>query len=198
MKLKFLPGSIVQFIRRSWKTLLLIIIVSLTTLILSAAISIWLSSFHNLHLPSLGTIRVVGVEAYGGNISTMQDGKQFIDWGTVYPGTMTNRSFYIKSVSNEPITLQLTVSNLTFQDFEGNIVTETLPVENPLLLTWNYSRMPLNPWEQIFVVLTLEVSSHPEFVEYLIENHVRQFYFDITIGASWAVNITFNYYSVTI
>jgi hypothetical protein len=177
-----MQSFIVQFIRRFWKTLLLIIAVSLATLILSAAISLWLSSFHNLHLPSLGTIRVIGVEAYGGDINATQDGKQFIDWGTVYPGTMTNRSFYIKSISNEPITLQLPIiSNLTFQNSEGNKVIEPLSVENPLRLTWNYSGLPLNPKEQIFVVLTLEISSDSTFIDFIIDNDVKQFYFDITI-----------------
>jgi hypothetical protein len=180
LKLKFPPGPIVQFIRRFWKTLLLITLVSLATLILSAAISIWLSSSHNLHLPSLGTIQVIGVEAYGGDISTMQDGEQFIDWGTVYPGSLTNRSFYVKSISNEPITLQLNISNLTFQNSEGNNVTEPLPVKNPLILTWNYSGV-LNPKEQIFVVLTLEISPDPRFIDFIIDNDVKRFYFDIAI-----------------
>jgi len=170
-----------HFIRRFGKTLLLIIAVSLATLILSVTISIWLSSFHNLHLPSLGTIRVLGVEAFGGNINTTQDGKQFIDWGTVYPGSTINRSFYIKSKSNEPITLQLILSNLTFQNSEGNNVTEALPVENPFSLTWNYTGSPLNPQEQNFVVLTLEVSSDTTFINFIINNDVKQFYFEITI-----------------
>jgi len=124
---------------------------------------------------------VRGVEAFEGNISTAQDGTQFIDWGTVYPGSLTNRSFYIKSVSNEPITLQLIISNLIFQNSEGNNVTEPLPVETPLSLRWNYTGFPLYPKEQIFVVLTLEVSSDPKFINFIIDNDVKQFYFDITI-----------------
>jgi hypothetical protein len=180
LKLKFLQSSIVQFIKRFRRTLLLIIVVSLATLILSAANSIWLSNFHNLHLPSLGTIQVIGVEASDGDITT-QDGKQFINWGTVYPGSLTNRSFYIKSVSNKPITLQLIISSLTFQNSEGYNVTEALSVENPLRLTWNYSDLTLNPKEQIFVVLTLEISSDPEFIDFIIDNDVKQFYFDINI-----------------
>ena len=181
MKLKFQPSSIVRFISRFWKTLLLIIAVSLATLILSTAISLLLRNFHNFHLPSLGTIRVIGVEAFGENINTTQDGKQFIDWGTVYPGSLTNRSFYVKSISNEPITLQLIISNLTFQNSEGNNVMEPLPVENPLILTWNYSGAPLNPKEQIFVVLTLEISSDRRFIDFIIDNDVKRFYFDISI-----------------
>jgi hypothetical protein len=160
--------------------MLLIIIVSLATLILSIIISIWLSRYHNLHLPSLGIIRVVGVKAFGGNIST-QDGRQLIDWGTVYPGIMTNRSFYIISESNTPITLELTVSNLTFQNSKGNNITEALPIENPLSLTWNYSGKPLNPKEQIYVTLTLEITPDLRFIDYVIKNDVKGFYFDIII-----------------
>jgi hypothetical protein len=54
-------------------------------------------------------------------------------------------------------------------------------VENPLRLTWNYSGLPLNPKEQIFVVLTLEISSDSTFIDFIIDNDVKQFYFDITI-----------------
>lgn len=180
-KLKFLLNFGVQFVRRFWRTLLLILIVFFTTLLLSAAVSIWLNRFHNLSFPSLGTIRVISVEAYGGDISILHDGKKFIDWGTVYPGTLTNRSFYIKSISNEPIILQLIVSNVTFKDSMDNNVTATPPLKNPLHLTWNYTNAPINPNEEIYVTLTLEISSETKFVEYVIDNDVKGFYLDITI-----------------
>ena len=141
----------------------------------------WLSSYYNLHLPSVGTIRVIGVEAFGGNLTTAEDGGQVIDWGTVYPGKITNRSFYVRSISNEPIILQLMLSNLTFQNSEGAYVTEPLPLEKPLNLTWNYTGTPLKPSEQICVILTLEVSSDPEFIKYIIGNDVKQFFFIIVI-----------------
>lgn len=150
-------------------------------MLLNVAFSIWLSSSHNLHLPSVGTIHVIGVEAFGGNLTVAQDGSHVIDWGTVYPGTKISRMFYVKSVSNRPITLQLTFSNLTFQDSKGADVTETPPLENPLRLTWNYTGATLKPDEQICVVLTLEVSSDPRFLEYMIDNFVEQFYFVIII-----------------
>lgn len=179
--MNFKLNSVIHFVRRLWKTIVLIVFVSLATLLLSAAVSIWLSSFHNLHLPSVGTIRVIGVEAYGGNLTTAQDGSQVIDWGTVYPGMTTNRSLYIRSTSSEPITLQLIISNLTFKNSEGADVTEPLPLEKPMLLTWNYTGEPLNPKESIHVVLTLEVSSDPRFIWYIIDNNVKQFSFIINI-----------------
>ena len=179
--LKSLLNQLVQFVHRFWRTLLLIIIVSLATLIVSSAISIWLSRFHNLYFPSLGAIRVIGVEAYGGNINTTQNGNPFIDWGTVYLGNSVNRSFYIKSISNELIILQLMISNVTFQNSNGKNVTEDPPIENPLLLTWNYNGTPLNPKEEIFVTVTLMISSDQKFIDYVINNDVKQFFFDIII-----------------
>jgi hypothetical protein len=169
--LKILPNSLIQFLKQSKKTILLIIIVSVATLLLSTMVSIWLSSFHNLHLPSLGTIRVIGVEAYGGNITTTQDGKQIIDWGTVYPGTFTNRSVYIKSISNVPVTLNLTISNVVFQNSTGQNVVENPPIENQLSLTWDYNNNTLlYPNNEIYVTLTLKISSDYGFVNYLINN----------------------------
>ncbi|MEM3623331.1 MAG: hypothetical protein QXR76_06145 [Candidatus Bathyarchaeia archaeon] len=161
---------------------MLIIIVSAATLLFSTMFSMWLSRFHNLHLPSLGTIRVIGVEAYGGNITTAQDEK-IIDWGTVYPGTFTNRSVYIKSISNLPVTLNLTISNIVFQNSTGQNVAENPPIENPLSLTWDYNNTLLYPNDEIYVTLTLIMSSDYSFVNYLINNGVEKFGFGITIKA---------------
>ena len=183
ISLKILPNSLIQSLKQSKKTILLIIIVAAATLLLSTMFSIWLSSFHNLHLPSLGTIRVIGVEAYGGNITTTQDGKQIIDWGTVYPGTFTNRSVYIKSISNVPVTLNLTISDMAFQNSTGQNVIETPPIENPLNLTWDYNNTLLLWDDEIYVTLTLEISSDSSFISYLINNNVEKFDFDITIRA---------------
>jgi hypothetical protein len=141
-----------------------------------------------LRFPSLGTIRVIGVEAYRGDINTTQDGKQYIDWGTVYPGTLINRSFYINnSGSNTPVTLSLSLMNLTFFNSKGKNVTDSLPadIQNPLTLTWNYSNTPINPLEEIYVILTLEASSNSSFLEYLITYEVERFNFEIAIRTVW-------------
>ncbi|MEM2688920.1 MAG: hypothetical protein QXR01_03635 [Candidatus Bathyarchaeia archaeon] len=170
-----------QFVRRFWKTIVLVVLVSSATLLLNILVSSWLSSFHNLHLPSFGTIHVIGVEAFGGNLTATEDGSQVLDWGAIYPGIPATRLFYVKSKSNRPITLQLTVLNLTFQNSKGAIVTELLPFENPLNLTWNYTGAPLEPGEQICLVLTLEASSDPRFIWYIIDNDMKQFSFVIVI-----------------
>ncbi|MEM1582443.1 MAG: hypothetical protein QXK89_08050 [Candidatus Bathyarchaeia archaeon] len=175
--------SLTRFLRKNKKTILLIAFVSAITLLLDASVSIWLSRFYNLRLPSLGTIRVIGAEAYGGDINVTQDQKQYIDWGTVYPGLPVNRSFYIRSQSNVPIALNISILNLTFLNSKGENVTDKLPIKKPLSLTWNYSGTLLNPKQEIYVNLTIEASADPQFLKYLVDYDVQEFGFDIVIVA---------------
>jgi len=184
--MKNLFNSFIEFLRHSKKTALLILIVAATTLILSTMISIWLSSFDNYLIPSLGTIHTTRVKAYGGNI-TLKDGNQSIDWGTIYPGTFTNRSFYVQSQSNIETTLNLTTGNWTFRDSEGGNVTESLAsyIPRPLAmdLTWDYNGTPISPKEEIYVTLTLWASNDIRFINYLIDKKVEEFSLDIHIYA---------------
>ncbi len=173
-----------QFIKRSKKTILLILIVSAATLLISTAVSIWLSSFHNLRLASLGTIIVKGAKVYGGDVQNYTQGKLTLDWGIVYPGVPVTRSFNISSDSNVPITLILldvTSANITFFNSECEIVAETLPIERPITLSSNFNNTTLGPNEVVYATLTLEFSSHPDFLQYLIRNNVTMFSFDIVI-----------------
>ncbi|MEM3765654.1 MAG: hypothetical protein QXU46_01350 [Candidatus Bathyarchaeia archaeon] len=173
-------NAIILFIRRYWKVVILCIAVSLTTLLLSTMVSIWLSRFHNLRLPSLGTIRAIGVEVYSGDL----DGTQ-INWGIVYPGTLTNRSLYIRSESNVPVTLSLKQSNFMLINSKGENVTGHLPLPatEALNLTWNYSGIVLDHEQVIFVTLTLKVSGDLGFIKFLVNYGVVEFNFDIHIEA---------------
>jgi hypothetical protein len=182
--MKNLFNSFIEFLRHSKKTVLLILIVAATTLIFSTMISIWLSSFDNYLIPSLGTIHTTGVNAYGGNI-TLKDGNQSIDWGTIYPGTFTNRSFYVQSQSNIETTLNLTAANWTFRDSEGNNVTGSLPMKpaDAMNVTWNYTGALVSPGKKIYVTLTLWASNDIRFINYLIDKRVEEFSFDMHIYA---------------
>lgn len=182
-KLKFSIKPLIQFILNSKKTILLIAIVSGLTLLISMLASIWLSSYHNTSFPSFGIIRVIGVEAYGGDIRTSPDGQQYLDWGTLYPGTVANNSFYIKSQSNMPVKLNLSVSNFIFKNSLGENVTAAPPISEPLKITWNYNNTLVNPRESVYVTLSLTVSSDIAFLTYVIDNSVKEFAFDITIKA---------------
>jgi len=153
------------------------------TILLNVVVSIWLSCFHDLHILSLGTIKVIDVKVYDGDIIVTQDQKQYIDWGTVHPGLPVNRSLYIKSQSNVPITLNVSIINLRLLNSDGEDVTDKLLVKEPLSLTWNYSGAPLNPGQEIYVILTIRASTDPQFYEYLMYNNVQEFRFDISIIA---------------
>ena len=174
-------GSLANFFKNKKEIILLIVIVSAATLAVSTMMSMWLSRYHNLRFPSRGTIKVIGMEVYGGDINITQEGIPFIDWGMVYPGMVTNRSFYINNTGNTPVTLSLKISNLTFQDTERQNVTENLPLENPLNLTWNYNNTVLERKEEIYVTLTLTAFSNSEFLEYLVAYDVTKFSFDVVI-----------------
>ncbi|MEM2130723.1 MAG: hypothetical protein QXZ70_09015 [Candidatus Bathyarchaeia archaeon] len=182
--MKFSPRSLVQSIVQNKKTILLIVLVSALTLLISNAISTWFSSYHNSSFPSFGKIRVIGVEVYGGNILTSQDGERYLDWGKVYPGTVVTRSFYVKCTSNMPVTLNLAISNIIFKNSQGQNVTRTPPINQPLSITWNYNGAVLKPSESIYITLTLNASSDINFLIYTLDNDIKEFAFDIAIKAS--------------
>lgn len=170
-------NSLIQFLRKNKKTLLPILAVSAVALLLAASILMWLSIDNTLS-PNL---RVIGVEAYGGDINVTQDRKQYIYWGTIYPGLPVNRSFYIKSKSNVPATLNLSILNLVFLNSRGEDVTDKLPIKEPLNLTWNYTGKPLNPGQEIYVAITIETSTDPRFIKYIVDYDVQGFGFEILI-----------------
>ena len=165
--------------RRSWKTALLIIVVAVATLAISASISIWLSRYHNTRFPTLGTIYTIGVEAYWDQNLTNRTTQ--IQWGTLYPDTKTNTTIYLRSTSNIPTTLILQTENWAFTNSSGINITEPSNRQNYMNLTWNYNNQTLNPDETIETTLTVTVTDNLTFLEYLIQNSITTFNFDVTI-----------------
>ncbi len=174
-------NSFIKVLHSQKKIVLLVIAVVIITLLVNTLISMWLSRFHNLRVPSIGTICAIDVKVYGGDI--IQNGSQsYIDWGTVYPGTSTNRSFTILSNSSIEIIPKLELLNVTFLNSEGENVTD--PLNNYMSLTWNYNNTPLKPLQKSNVTLTLSISSSIDFFYFLINNNVTSFSFDIRIYPS--------------
>jgi hypothetical protein len=171
--------SFIASLRVRKKIILLIMVVVAITIIINMTIAVWLSRFHNFNVPTIGTIYTLGVEAHGGDIPA---NTSYVDWGVVYPGTSANRSFFVKSVSTPEITLILEPSNVTFQDSEGRNVTD--PSSSYMSLTWDYDNTPLSYNEEVYVTVTLSVSSSPNFINYLVTNNVTRFSFDMHIYPS--------------
>jgi hypothetical protein len=166
-------------IRRSWKTALLIAIVAVATIAVSASVSLWLSRYHNLRFPSIGTIYTMGVEAYWDQDLTNRTTQ--IEWGTLYPDTTTNITIYLHSISNIPTTLTIKTENWTYTNSADTNVAEPPNRQSYMDLTWNYNNQTLNPDETIETTLTVTVTDDPTFLEYLIQNNITTFNFDITI-----------------
>jgi hypothetical protein len=154
----------------SRRTIILIAIVAVIAIMASAIVATILEKYENLYVPSIGTIRTVGVQAIGGDINQTIQGRQYIDWGEIYPGTQTNRSFALRSVSNSDITLQLNTTNWQPTD-----------ISDYLNLSWNYTEETIRPQQTIWVMLTLSSSSKQSFISYIIGNNVTAFDFDISI-----------------
>ncbi|MCW3986015.1 MAG: hypothetical protein NWE91_06375 [Candidatus Bathyarchaeota archaeon] len=180
MKAKF--DSLITFLRSSKKTILLIIVVALITIVLSTLLAIWLSKIYDLHVPSIGTIHTLGVKAYWD--ANLENETKQVYWGTIYPGSSNNVTLHLQSISNINATLHLSTANWTFQESDGKTVkgpTDTSPYMN---LTWNYNETIIQQNETIQVTLTLSASSSPDFIHYLINNDVKNFSFDIIINTS--------------
>ncbi|NWG10442.1 hypothetical protein HXY33_01635 [Candidatus Bathyarchaeota archaeon] len=164
--------SFLQSIRHFKKTILLIVVVAVASILLTTFVAVLLSRTQNLTIPSVGTIYVVGVEIYGGDMKTT-DGQQYIDWGTIRPGVSINRSFYIRSNSTVDIKLNLSDMNWNPHGLSGNIT-----------LSWDYNGTTISSDEAIYVTLTLSASTDDAFVSYLMSNDIQEFSFDIHIGST--------------
>ncbi|MCK4434061.1 hypothetical protein KAU92_01125 [Candidatus Bathyarchaeota archaeon] len=174
-------NSLVEFLCESKKTVLLIIVVATITLIVSTMIGILLDRANHLYIPSFGTIRTYGVEAYGESIIP-KDGEQIIDWGTIYPGTSISRSFYVHSRSSTDAIVIFETANWTFFDSGDNDVTGFFT--NNMSLKCDYNRTIIPRDERIYVTLTLTAGSSPSFINDIIVKDVQKFSFDIVIYAS--------------
>jgi hypothetical protein len=136
----------------------------------------------HVNFPSIGTIRTIGVKAY--NDSNLQNIITQIMWGATYLGSIINVTLYVKSVSNTETTLDLQTANWTFLNSTNAIVSGPNKTTQYLNLTWNYNNTVINPGEAIPVTLTLSVTDSPTFTQFLINNNVTSFSFDIVVRAT--------------
>jgi len=130
-------------------------------------------------LTSIGNIHTLHVEVYGKDIK-VREGQKFLDWGTVYPGTLTNYTFNVTSRSNIQAKLIIKAINWTFYNSQNQIVKQTNET-NYVILISTYNETLMDPKQTIQVILTLKVIHSDEFIDFLIENDIQTFSFDIRI-----------------
>jgi len=156
--------------RPSKNTMLLIFTVAVVTLLLSSTLSRWLSEVTDLEVPSIGTVKTIGVEAYWDE--KLENKTEAINWAIIWVGSLKNVTLYLRSVSNVETVLVLNTTNW--------IPTN---ISKYINLSWNYNGTPINPDEVIRVTMKLSALSSMRFVEYLISYNVKEFSFDIIIRA---------------
>ncbi len=171
-----------EFLRSSKRTVVLILIVVAITIVISAAVSIMLQRITNLSLPSLGTIKTIGVEAYWDR--NCENETKEVKWDTAWPGSSQNVTFYLRSISNIETTLNLAAMNWSFFDKDKIVVQPPTNISEYMNLSWNYNGTTVHPNEITQVTLTLSASSSKSFITYLISNEVREFSLDIIITTS--------------
>lgn len=173
--------GITKSLRHLWKTLCLIVVVVIATIIVHTTISVWLGRIDNLHFPTFGNIEVIGVRAFWDE--GLQNETKQIEWGTVNLGLSYNVSLYLKSESTVITTLKLKALNWTFMNLNNEIASGPTNDTQYMNLTWDYDNRTLSPSEIVPVTMILSISSSPVFVQFLTDNEVKYFKFDITIRA---------------
>lgn len=165
----------------SIKTVMIIIVVVVYTMVLTSLVVSVIDGNSPFKMPTIGNIITTGYEAHGGDINTTAT-NQTLDWGTIYIGASTNRSFTLKNKSNIITTPQLNATNWVFKNQQGQQVDP--PGVNNISVNWTLNNTPLNPNEEVNVTMTLTISFDPTFIDYIVNNNVTTFSFDIIIQPS--------------
>ena len=182
--LKTLAFRVLRFLYRSRKLILLITVAILITLVINFLIISLMGNTANSNnnededrtLPARGTIHVRGLEIYGGDIITADSGNIYLDWGELTLGATKNASFYVLSNSNVDVELGLNVTNWVPPG-----------IDHYFSISWDYNGTVLTSGpdqEPLLVTLSLNVAASKEFINFLVDNSVTDFGFDITVYAS--------------
>jgi len=170
-KMKAKAHSFIAFLNCSKETLLLIIIVAIASITITTTVSILLNKKTNLTVPSLGTIKTIGVEAYWDQ--NKENETETINWDELWVGSEQNVTLYIQSISNYEVTLSINTTDWNDEK-----------ISDYMTLSWDYDRKPINPGETIQVTITLSASPSSDLIEHLIANDIKNFSFDIHILAT--------------
>ena len=148
------------------------VIVAVISVAGSALVAILLSdSGSEIYLPSVGTIKTIGVETYwdqnGENkIEALTWDELKIEKDELNEITMEpiSTTVYVKSVSNFRVTM-----NIFLTDWSPAEISDYLTV------SWDYEGEEMDPGDIIPVTLTLSAQSSDAFIDYILENNIQRF-----------------------
>jgi hypothetical protein len=173
--------SFFVFLKSSYKTLFLVVIVAIISVASTTLVSMLLSeSESDVYLPSLATIKTIDVEIYWDpnaenkteTLSWDEIKIEKLEWDEIKTETV-NTTVYVKSISNFVVTL-----NISITDWDPEAISDYITI------SWDYNGTRLSPGEIIPVTMTLSASSSDDFINYLVSNEIRRFDFVIHFVAS--------------
>ena len=145
--------------------------VVLLILVFSTLIAVAASRSTDAIIQNSGRIVLVGLDAHGGDINPTSGGFS-VDLGEIQVGRPKSISFYLRSVSNVPITLAFSLNS-----------REPRGIESFFDVSWTYNGTQLAPKEEIPIRIDISTAASADFVDYVIANHVTYFSFSLSIYA---------------
>lgn len=164
--------SFCRLLKRSYKTVILLVIVAVASVAGSALIAMHLSNSRSeLYLPSVATIKTIGVEIYGDPdgetqieaLSWDEIKIEKLEWDEITTNPIQT-TVYVKSVSNFRVTVNIFLTDWSPEE-----------ISDKLTLSWDYEGAEMEPSEIIPVTLTVSVPSTDDFIDYLLENDIHSF-----------------------
>jgi len=156
--------------KHSYKTLILVAIVAIMSVAISAWVAIMLSN-SEIYLPSVGTIKTIGVEAYEDPDGVIKQESlcwdeikiEKLEWDEIAVEPISN-IVYVKSVSNYRVTMDIFLSDWSPEE-----------IADYLTISWDYEGEEMDPEHIVPITLTLSVPSSDAFIEYILENDIQRF-----------------------
>jgi len=164
------------FLKHSYKILILVALVAVMSVAVSAWVAIMLSnSGSEIYLPSVGTIKTIGVEAYEDSDGVIkQDSLSWdeikiekLEWDEIAVEPIST-IVYVKSVSNYRVTMDIFLSDWSPEE-----------ISDYLTISWDYEGEEMDPGQIVPVTLTLSAPSSDAFIDYILENAIQRF--DVSI-----------------
>ena len=152
------------------RLLLLVVAVAIASVVGTTTISVLLSHHGNWTIPSIGTVKTVGVDVYKDHGLGFK--LERVEWGEIWVGESKTVTIYVRSISNNPIQLLIQAT-----DWNPSFVSSYMS------LSWDYSNTEISPGEVLPIRITLNTQLSYSFIKQLASNNIQNFNVNICIAA---------------